>query len=227
MTATQQTRPAGNTQRDPLKILIAWLSVIADLGAVSAIVALWIRKDFNLIFVIAVISLGSVVLLTRLIQSGWVDRQHLAVLFTFLLISITFVVTGWLWLTNRPVQPIQIEIIKPKTATVAEGYRALVQGHVSDPHANVRVLVHPLVVAEMWVQDSPVVDSAGNWQVNAYFGEPGKGIGENFEIIALATNENFLVTWVTGNALPLGQIDSASIPRNTNPSNTVTITRTR
>jgi hypothetical protein len=46
----------------------------------------------------------------------------------------------------------------------------------------------------------------------------------DYELIALATRENFLVTFATGNQLRAGQV-LPGLPRNTNKSAVVTVSR--
>lgn len=69
------------------------------------------------------------------------------------------------------------------TVTMTE----LVRGTVSDPKLNVYVLIHPLTTNLWWVQNIPTVGPDGKWQSFCYFGTENLGIGEPYEIIAVAT----------------------------------------
>ncbi len=89
------------------------------------------------------------------------------------------------------VDALKIEITSPAegaTVTMTE----LVRGTVSDPKLNVYILIHPLVTNLWWVQNIPTVGPDGRWQSLCYFGTENNGIGEPFEIIAIATTKQEL-----------------------------------
>lgn len=66
-------------------------------------------------------------------------------------------------------------------------YRPLVEGRVSDPDAQVWVVVHPMEVSDYWIQPPVSVREAGNWKVQVYIGRPGRiDVGKSFEIMAVA-----------------------------------------
>ncbi|TSA12601.1 MAG: hypothetical protein D4R73_02155 [Deltaproteobacteria bacterium] len=82
----------------------------------------------------------------------------------------------------------KLEIISPNEgATVA--MTELVRGTVSTPKLNVYVLIHPLTTNLWWVQNIPTVGPDGKWQSFCYFGAEKLGIGEPYEIIAVATSK--------------------------------------
>jgi len=65
--------------------------------------------------------------------------------------------------------------------------RPLVEGTVSDANASVWVVVHPMEVADYWVQPAVTVREDGTWKVMAYMGRPGDiDVGKQFEIMAFA-----------------------------------------
>jgi hypothetical protein len=65
--------------------------------------------------------------------------------------------------------------------------RPLVVGSVSDPRAQVWVIVHPVETAGHWVQPVVVNDGNGHWKVQVYIGRPGElDIGKQFEVRAIA-----------------------------------------
>lgn len=64
--------------------------------------------------------------------------------------------------------------------------RYLVRGRVYDPQVSVCVMVRPLRTGDWWVQDRPSISGDGKWQVMAFFGTTTLGIGEKFEVAAVA-----------------------------------------
>ncbi len=196
-------------------------SVFADLSAISVWVAHWFGWDSD--YVLGVLFLSILVAAVILARKFVIPIRYSVGLF---LLGVVLALGLWSWLANTPVRPVQVDITNLKPNMPIEGYRGVVQGHVGDPHASVRVLVRPLAIGEIWVQDIPIVDVNGDWRVNAYFGTLNEGIGQEYEVIALAVSDNFLVTRATGNALPVGKIDDTTIPRNTNFSTAVIVKRT-
>ena len=80
----------------------------------------------------------------------------------------------------------KLSIIEPKDKSrVPE--RPYVSGIVTDPNAEVWVIVHPMEVTDYWVQPRVTVKRDGSWKVSIYIGRPGSiDIGKHFEIIAIA-----------------------------------------
>jgi hypothetical protein len=80
----------------------------------------------------------------------------------------------------------KIWITEPKDrGTVPE--RPYVEGKVSDPNAEVWLVVHPMEVADYWVQPRLTVRRDGTWRVSIYIGRPGNAdVGKHFEIMAIA-----------------------------------------
>lgn len=219
----RREKTAMDNEKKPIKIMLGVMSAIATVSAVSNLVARLFRQDLVLVLAIVVPLGGFGLLLWHVLQSGWIDSRNLAVLGTVFLASIVLAVVSWVSLSNVKVRPVYIEIVEPKDATLVREHRYLVKGTVGDSNAKVSVVVRPLEPLDYWVQDPPTIDANGNWQVNAYFGERNVGRGEKYEIIALATYENFLVTWITGNCLAIGK--RQALPSSTNRSNIVTVTR--
>lgn len=63
----------------------------------------------------------------------------------------------------------------------------VVEGTVADPRATVWVIVHPLEVADYWVQQPITVGDDGSWEVQVHIGRPGDiDVGKHFEILAVA-----------------------------------------
>jgi hypothetical protein len=64
--------------------------------------------------------------------------------------------------------------------------RHFVEGIVADPNAHVWVIIHPMEVADYWVQPSVTIREGGRWKVLCYFGEPGaQHSGKHYEIVAI------------------------------------------
>jgi hypothetical protein len=97
------------------------------------------------------------------------------------------------------------------------GLDGLIKGKVSDPKIPVYVLVHPFSTNQWWIQRNaspPRPD--GSWQTTAYFGTETLGIGEEFEVVAIATDRRFF----EGQQLP-------SFPSDVARSDIVTVRRIR
>jgi len=66
-------------------------------------------------------------------------------------------------------------------------YREIVRGTVSNPKAEVWVIVHPMAVPGYWVQPKVEVDDDGSWWVRVYIAQsPYSSNGEHFKILAVA-----------------------------------------
>ena len=72
------------------------------------------------------------------------------------------------------------------------GERPFIEGTVSDPDAEVWVVVHPTAVTDYWVQPAVTVKENGKWKVQVHIGRPGRDIGKHFEIRAFANPEGEL-----------------------------------
>jgi len=204
---------------------LAIVAAIADVTALCILAAQFLRQDIFLVLAIVGILMAGTLTFNWLFQHKFFDCQNLFVLGAICISSIILAIFFWASLRSIKVSPIHLTIDEPKDASEIEEYRYLVKGTVSDVNSKVYVVVRPFETLDYWVQEPPTVDAYGNWQVYAYFGEKGIGIGDKYEVIALATDENFLVTRASGNYLQLGKTNS--IPTNTNRSNFVTVTRTR
>jgi hypothetical protein len=60
-----------------------------------------------------------------------------------------------------------------------------VSGRVSDPNADVWVVIHPIERSDFWVQPQVSVQDDGSWKVLAFFGT-ASSIGKRFEVRAFA-----------------------------------------
>jgi|GEM_PF-5161873 len=79
--------------------------------------------------------------------------------------------------------------------------RPLLEGKVSDPNAEVWVIIHPMEVSDYWVQPRISVRGDGMWTVQVYVGRPGTlDVGKRFEIMACANlsqpvSEGTVLSW--------------------------------
>ena len=103
---------------------------------------------------------------------------------------------------------IKMEITDPPDGEKV-GMTYIVKGEVSDPTYQVYVLVHPLMTDTWWVQTIPEVSPDGTWRTRCYFGTETAGIGEPFEIIALAATEKNLLH--SGQTIPVGRLPETAI----------------
>jgi hypothetical protein len=65
-------------------------------------------------------------------------------------------------------------------------HREYVKGTVSDPNADVWVVIHPVETSGFWIQPPVTVKKNGTWKVKVYFGRAGMDVGKEFEIRAFA-----------------------------------------
>ncbi|MEW6607349.1 MAG: hypothetical protein AB1414_07835 [bacterium] len=91
-----------------------------------------------------------------------------------------------------------------------------VKGKVSHHELKFYVLVHPLSTRAWWVQSFPDVQDDGTWKSGCCFGTDVLGIGDSYEIWAIATKEKLYVGQ---------QIDVDEVPEITVGSNVVRVTR--
>ena len=70
--------------------------------------------------------------------------------------------------------------------------RPWIEGRVSDPTAEIIVVVHPMEVADYYVQPGITVKEDGTWKFKAYVGRPGRDIGKHFEVMVFANPETQL-----------------------------------
>jgi hypothetical protein len=223
MAQSEPVAESGEDKSTANKVL--WiLSALANLVAVSSFLATIIKSNPILILLITI---AAVVLfgLVYLAKQTWhlTGRAGLVTTSIITILSAVLAVIAWSLLANSSLTPVKVTIIDPQpNGNVSLQY--LVKGTVSDSNATAYVIVHPLRVSDMWVQQIPIVDGEGNWQSSCIFGHEGLGAGEQFQVIALATNDNFLVNWATGNSLSEGDT-LTRLPQKSNKSALITVTR--
>ncbi len=78
-----------------------------------------------------------------------------------------------------------LEISVPVSGVV--NWRPVVEGRVTDPKAEVWVIVHPVGLSSYWIQPPVTVRRDGTWRVSVYIGRAGDiDTGKEFEIMAIA-----------------------------------------
>jgi hypothetical protein len=95
-----------------------------------------------------------------------------------------------LWIRESRALPnaeqIKVWITQPKNRD-AIPERPYVEGKVSNANSTVWVIVHPMEVADFWVQPQFTVNRDGTWMVSIYVGRPGNlDAGKRYEIMAIA-----------------------------------------
>jgi hypothetical protein len=81
---------------------------------------------------------------------------------------------------------LSVAIQAPKDGS-SVSHRNEVSGTVSDPNADVWVVIRPIETSDFWIQPPVTVRKDGSWKVLVYFGEAGpKHAGKRFEVRAFA-----------------------------------------
>lgn len=105
--------------------------------------------------------------------------------------------------------------IQDPADSVQVAHRQEIKGKVSDPNADVWIVIHPIESSGFWVQPPVTVKDDGSWRVVVYFGEEGsKHVGTRFEVRAFAN--------------PIGNIAEGKTtqwPKATAKSNVIEVTR--
>lgn len=103
-----------------------------------------------------------------------------------------------------PASPVEVKINSPSSKTIIYDSKIAVVGTVSPPDARVLVLVHPVDSDRWWVQMEPRMTSQESnpmesiWETTIYLGDETRGIGEEFEVIALGSRAPLLFDILTG-----------------------------
>jgi len=96
--------------------------------------------------------------------------------------------------TPAPVQKPteQIRITSPSDGSAVPP-RPYLEGTISDAHANVWVIVHPMETGAYWIQPTVDVREDGAWKTMLYLGRSGDiDLGKHFEIMAIANPKEML-----------------------------------
>ena len=132
---------------------------------------------------------------------------------------------GLYWLLSMPAPAVSIFITAPADGTEVE-LSQVIKGTVSPASARVFVLIHPMPTDMFWVQNIPLVGNDGTWRTNGFFGTKEAGIGDSYEIVAIALAESWVVRWLKGSLLRPGATIK-ELPRDVNKSNVVTVRRSK
>ncbi len=109
-----------SSEPKPLNRALIVIATIADISALCSLSAQLLRQDLFLVVAIAVILIGFGLLLWKVLQLSWIDRQNLAAIGIFFLASIVFAIISWVLLSNVKVTPIHIEIAEPQDGVTIE-----------------------------------------------------------------------------------------------------------
>jgi hypothetical protein len=95
---------------------------------------------------------------------------------------------------DSPQEPAQHRLLITSPPDEAQVERqTYIEGHVSDPHAAVWLIVHPVGILEYWVQSPVSIRGDGRWGVEAYFGKGSDAdAGKRFEMMAVSNPEEEL-----------------------------------
>lgn len=204
--------------------MMEWCAMLAGAITIAGFLAPYVHQDALLVLVAFLVLVLLVLLLNQLFRSKWTARigwQKVVVI--IFLVAIVSAAIAVIRITDNAVRHVAVAIKQPADGELVP-MRYLVQGTVGDPSSTVRVVVHPQSVPWRYVQPAPVVGGDGGWQVYVGFGTDAQLTDEEFEVIAIATHENSLVMWLTGNLLRPGSV-LKELPRNTNRSKVITVTR--
>ena len=94
-----------------------------------------------------------------------------------------------MFLCAIPASALEINISTPLDGERVEQRHDII-GQVSDPNANVIVVIRPVSVSEFWTQPPVTVNNNGQWRVKAYFGRRGMDGGVEYEIRAFANPQS-------------------------------------
>jgi hypothetical protein len=197
--------------------IFVFIAVLANVVTILAGIAQTTQQD---LFLLAAVTLAILVSFT---VATWLKRSNIFILALVCIVSVGIAIAFAISLSGIEPTLIPIQITQPQKDDTIINYRSLVEGKVGDPNARVFLVITPHSTSQHWVQEQPLVDSDGNWQITAYFGERNTGDNDRYDIIAYAVHDNFLVTWLNGNRLGTGLTDN--LPTNANSSNIVTVKR--
>jgi hypothetical protein len=217
----------ATTASDQPKNLNKWLlilSAIADWISITTFVAIYVKQDPLLILLMTIVA---VIIAGITYWVIWIIRPPLVPVLIVFIGSVMLVIVAWSLLASSEVTPLRVNITDPRDGGIVTwqslGYP--VKGTVSDSNAKVYIIVRTLPASQWWVQQPAIVDGEGKWQASVYFGDEMIRSEEEYQAIALATNDNFLVTRATGNSLSQGKL--LSLPRKSNKSSLITVTRAK
>ena len=150
---TQNTMATNTGQTENL---IKWvslvLSAIASWIAINAFIATVVKQDPLLILLMTATAIAIAGVLNYMIRR---IRLGIVPVIIALVGSGVLAVVAWSLLASSGVTSVKISINDPQDGASVT-LRYLAKGTVSDADARVYVIVHPLTVSEMWVQQPPI-----------------------------------------------------------------------
>jgi hypothetical protein len=141
---------------------------------------------------------------SRALRMAWVPAFMLALL-------VIVGVWGALYLFRAHASPshVQVSITSPKSGDLVAEKGVQISGTIVPNNASVTVVVRSEKDMKWWIQEMAKVKISdgvvGQWQTTALLGTRSEGIGENFQIIALASSNNTLFNILTGRYITVGQ----------------------
>lgn len=88
--------------------------------------------------------------------------------------------------SGRAAGALKVLIHKPANGSTVD-HRQEISGKVSDPNADIWVVIHPMETSDFWIQPRITVREDGSWKVIAYFGNAGPmHKGQHYEVRAFA-----------------------------------------
>jgi len=97
-----------------------------------------------------------------------------------------FTIVAFFWVAIAGAEELNISMTEPADGSKVAN-RNYVKGIISNPNAEVWVVIHPVDTSGFWIQPSVTVKNSGSWKVKAYFGRSGSiDSGKEFEIRAFA-----------------------------------------
>jgi len=148
------------------------------------------------------ITLALVSSLTWLVGSRVIRIRWIPALFLAILVMTSIFCGLYLFCTYAKPTPVKVIIALPKSGDqVTEPY-VVISGTVIPNNARVTLVVRSEKAIKWWIQNMAEVKTvegvAGQWQTKVSLGTQEEGIGENFQIIAIASADNVLFNILTG-----------------------------
>jgi hypothetical protein len=116
----------------------------------------------------------------------------------------------WLFSITSTPRPCQVTITSPPNGMEVHGPEITVTGTIAPTTARVTVVVRSETDVRWWVQE--ILDKrhhSGDWSLTARIGTQQAGLGETYEIVALASDDSYLFNLFTGRFLYHGLRNSA------------------
>lgn len=155
------------------------------------------------LFVLATWAVTGLATVAAAISVGRLLRMSRIMLAVFAMLCVLAVVAvARLARTVVPAGPVQVEITAPRNGLWVEGTSLSVEGIVRPAGARVTLVIRSERDPRWWVQPvvrpSRIADGVGYWTVKGSLGTKTEGIGQTFEVVALASLNNIIFDLLTG-----------------------------